>query len=114
MSRSAPLQNSTNSSGSKRSAEDGDDPKVAAAALLFHVMDADGERREEERTRLTQSLAAIIEHLIGIHRTTQQLGTDQSNDGKNKQCHENFDERKAQLRFGGRAMHQYWPRKPDI
>ena len=36
-------------SGSKRSAEDGDDPKVAAAALLFHVMDADGERREEER-----------------------------------------------------------------
>ena len=45
-------------SGSKRSAEDGDDPKVAAAAPLFHVMDADGERREEERTRLTQSLAA--------------------------------------------------------
>ena len=37
--------------------DDGDDPKVAAAALLFHVMDADGERSEEERVRLTQSLS---------------------------------------------------------
>ncbi|PHP68494.1 hypothetical protein CSC94_00345 [Zhengella mangrovi] len=35
----------------------GDDPKIAAAALLFHVMDADGERREEERAQLTRSLA---------------------------------------------------------
>lgn len=42
----------------KRAGQDGDDPKVAAAALLFHVMDADGERREEERARLTESLAA--------------------------------------------------------
>ena len=29
-----------------------DDPRVAAAALMFHVMDADGERRETERERL--------------------------------------------------------------
>ena len=36
---------------------DSDDPKVAAAALLFRVMDADGERSEEERVRLMQSLS---------------------------------------------------------
>jgi uncharacterized tellurite resistance protein B-like protein len=29
-----------------------DDPKVAAAALMFHVMDADGDRRESESKRL--------------------------------------------------------------
>jgi uncharacterized tellurite resistance protein B-like protein len=34
-----------------------DDPKVAAAALMFHVMDADGERRETERGRLKELLA---------------------------------------------------------
>ena len=33
------------------------DPRVSAAALMFHVMDADGERREEERTVLRNSLA---------------------------------------------------------
>ena len=34
-----------------------DDPKVAAAALMFHVMDADGERRDVERKRLKELLA---------------------------------------------------------
>jgi len=34
-----------------------DDPKVAAAALMFHVMDADGERRDAERQRLKELLA---------------------------------------------------------
>jgi uncharacterized tellurite resistance protein B-like protein len=34
-----------------------DDPRVAAAALMFHVMDADGVRRETERKRLKQLLA---------------------------------------------------------
>lgn len=34
-----------------------DDPKVAAAALMFHVMDADGDRRETERERLKALLA---------------------------------------------------------
>jgi uncharacterized tellurite resistance protein B-like protein len=34
-----------------------DDPKVAAAALMFHVMDADGDRREVESTRLKALLA---------------------------------------------------------
>jgi uncharacterized tellurite resistance protein B-like protein len=34
-----------------------DDPKVAAAALMFHVMDADGERRDAERRRLKELLA---------------------------------------------------------
>ena len=33
-----------------------DDPKVAAAALMFHVMDADGDRREAERKRLKELL----------------------------------------------------------
>lgn len=33
-----------------------DDPRVAAAALLFHVMDADGVREENERTRLKAAL----------------------------------------------------------
>lgn len=30
----------------------GDDPRVAAAALLFHLMDADGVRDESERQRI--------------------------------------------------------------
>lgn len=34
-----------------------DDPRVAAAALLFHVMDADGVRDEEERQRLKDGLS---------------------------------------------------------
>lgn len=39
----------------------GEDPRVAAAALLFHVMDADGERAEGERARLEQSLRNVYE-----------------------------------------------------
>jgi len=42
--------------GSKRlSAED--DPRVAAVALLFHVMDADGLRNEDEKARLKTALS---------------------------------------------------------
>ena len=33
-----------------------DDPRVAAAALMIHVMDADGTRREEEVERLKAAL----------------------------------------------------------
>ncbi|MCB1417663.1 MAG: TerB family tellurite resistance protein [Notoacmeibacter sp.] len=33
------------------------DPRVAAAALMYHVMDADGERREEERAVLRKMVA---------------------------------------------------------
>ena len=33
------------------------DPRLAAAALLFHVMDADGERRKEERKRVSESIS---------------------------------------------------------
>jgi uncharacterized tellurite resistance protein B-like protein len=42
-------------SGRKKLAAD--DPKVAAAALMFHVMDADGDRREAESERLKALLA---------------------------------------------------------
>jgi uncharacterized tellurite resistance protein B-like protein len=42
---------------SGRKALAADDPKVAAAALMFHVMDADGDRREVESTRLKALLA---------------------------------------------------------
>ncbi|ODT08856.1 MAG: hypothetical protein ABS58_00755 [Mesorhizobium sp. SCN 65-20] len=34
-----------------------DDPRVAAAALLYHVMDADGDRQDVEWERLKQLLA---------------------------------------------------------
>ncbi len=34
-----------------------DDVRVAAAALMYHVVDADGERREEERQKLVQAIA---------------------------------------------------------
>jgi uncharacterized tellurite resistance protein B-like protein len=34
-----------------------DDPRVAAAALLFHVMDADGARQDVERERIKSLLA---------------------------------------------------------
>ena len=34
-----------------------DDPRVAAAALMFHVIDADGIRDEAERRQLRQSLS---------------------------------------------------------
>ncbi|MEK1887865.1 MAG: TerB family tellurite resistance protein [Phyllobacterium sp.] len=33
------------------------DPRLAAAALLFHVMDADGERRNVERKRVAQLIS---------------------------------------------------------
>lgn len=33
------------------------DPRLAAAALLFHVMDADGERQEDERVRISDVIA---------------------------------------------------------
>ncbi len=33
------------------------DPRLAAAALMFHVMDADGERRKVERKRLSQLIS---------------------------------------------------------
>lgn len=34
-----------------------DDPRLAAAALLFHVMDADGDAREVERAKLSSMLS---------------------------------------------------------
>src|SRR5690606_23545151 len=34
-----------------------DDPRVAAAALMFHVMDADGDRDAGEHERLEQAIA---------------------------------------------------------
>jgi uncharacterized tellurite resistance protein B-like protein len=34
----------------------GDDPRIAAAALMFHVMDADGERAKDERAQLEKAL----------------------------------------------------------
>lgn len=37
--------------------EELDDPKIAAVALMFHVMDADGVRREEETRRLRETLS---------------------------------------------------------
>lgn len=41
---------------SDRSTLSVDDPRVAAAALMFHVMDADGVRSDQERAMLTQAL----------------------------------------------------------
>ncbi|MGD9913453.1 MAG: TerB family tellurite resistance protein [Rhizobiaceae bacterium] len=35
----------------------GDDPKVAAAAIMVHVMDADGVRRDDEKERLLEALS---------------------------------------------------------
>lgn len=43
-------------SGTGRLVPSEDDPRVAAAALMFHVMDADGERADDERARLEKSL----------------------------------------------------------
>ncbi|PRD44462.1 hypothetical protein C5748_07785 [Phyllobacterium phragmitis] len=34
-----------------------DDPRLAVAALMFHVIDADGDRREEERKRIAETLS---------------------------------------------------------
>lgn len=39
-----------------------DDPRVAAAALLFHVIDADGERHEEER----RTIARVMQDQYGL------------------------------------------------
>ena len=38
-----------------------DDPRVAAAALLVHVMDADGVRGEEERRRMKEALSSAYQ-----------------------------------------------------
>ena len=38
---------------------DGDDPRIAAAALLTHVMDADGERTEDEKDMLKRLLGEV-------------------------------------------------------
>lgn len=47
-----------------------DDPRVAAAALLFHVMDADGVRDEGERTRLKTALSEAYDlHGEELHDT---------------------------------------------
>ena len=40
-----------------KSLEGPDDPRVAAAALMVHVMDADGERTPEERERVLSMLS---------------------------------------------------------
>ncbi|PYE88919.1 TerB family tellurite resistance protein [Phyllobacterium leguminum] len=34
-----------------------DDPRLAVAALMFHIIDADGERHEEERRRIAEMLS---------------------------------------------------------
>ena len=44
-------------SASDRGSERDDDPRVAAAALLFHVMNADGVRQDSEWDRVKQLLA---------------------------------------------------------
>ncbi|WP_157016580.1 tellurite resistance TerB family protein [Mesorhizobium xinjiangense] len=43
--------------GSGRDGEADEDPRVAAAALMFHVMDADGVRLDVERERLEAALS---------------------------------------------------------
>ena len=42
------------SGGERR--DDSDDPRLAAAALMVHVMDADGVRLDEERAKLREAL----------------------------------------------------------
>jgi uncharacterized tellurite resistance protein B-like protein len=44
-------------SGADTAQADADDPRVAAAALMFHVIDADGVRDEAERRRLREVLS---------------------------------------------------------
>ncbi|GAB1580146.1 TerB family tellurite resistance protein [Phyllobacterium phragmitis] len=34
-----------------------DDPRLAVAALMFHVIDADGDRHEKERKRIAETLS---------------------------------------------------------
>ena len=43
--------------GSDSDVSDGDDPRIAAAALLTHIMDADGERTAGERDMLKTLLS---------------------------------------------------------
>jgi uncharacterized tellurite resistance protein B-like protein len=43
--------------GADKSRSDSDDPRVAAAALLTHIMDADGERTAGEREMLKRLLS---------------------------------------------------------
>ncbi|MGI6856079.1 TerB family tellurite resistance protein [Mesorhizobium sp. 1B3] len=43
--------------GASGSFDGKDDPKVAAAALMIHVMDADGERQQSEISRLKETLS---------------------------------------------------------
>lgn len=45
-----------------------DDPRIAAAALLFHVMDADGIRQDVERERIQK----LVEETYGLHGTELQ------------------------------------------
>lgn len=43
--------------GSGHGGTDRDDPKVAVAALMIHVMDADGVRLDSEKSRLMETLS---------------------------------------------------------
>ncbi len=43
----------------RRGGSAADDPRVAAAALMIHVMDADGVRRSAESERLRETLTAV-------------------------------------------------------
>jgi len=45
--------------GSSGGAVDRDDPKVAAAALMIHVMDADGVRLDAEKSQLLETLSEL-------------------------------------------------------
>ncbi|MGE0501104.1 MAG: TerB family tellurite resistance protein [Rhizobiaceae bacterium] len=44
-----------------RDADGADDPRIATAALMVHVMDADGERRSGEREALLTALAETLD-----------------------------------------------------
>src|SRR5690606_11076852 len=44
-----------------KGSSDADDPPVAAAALLYHVMDADGVRQDAEWERMKQVLSEAYE-----------------------------------------------------
>lgn len=45
------------SAAGSRDPQDGDDPRIAAAALMYHVMDADGVRHDAEWERMKVLLA---------------------------------------------------------
>ncbi len=44
-------------SAKKKQAFSDEDPRLAAAALMFHVIEADGEQHEKERARLSELLS---------------------------------------------------------